>query len=90
MTTQDRKLLEGAGLSPEDIARTEEVLRIWEVETLFLRCSFCGKPCIVPEVRLRQFRRKKPPSVLFQKFPVGYRDRDGDIICGPCDDAQWQ
>jgi hypothetical protein len=90
LTREDRKQLEASGLSPEVNARTEEVLRTWEVEALLLPCYRCGKPCISPEVQLRQYRHKKPPSELFQRFPLGFRDDDGDIFCAPCDDARWQ
>jgi hypothetical protein len=90
MTAQDRQRLEALGLSAEVIARAEEVLRVWEVETLFVTCSLCGQACISPDVRKRQYRRKTPPAELFDKAPLGFRDDDCDIVCWPCDDARWQ
>jgi hypothetical protein len=90
MTAQDRQRLVALGLSAEVIAKTEEVLRVWEVDVLFVTCSVCGKPCISPEVRKRQYRRKTPPAELFHKAPLGFREDDGDIICWPCDDDRWQ
>lgn len=90
MTAQDLKQLQRLGLSAEVIAKTEEVLRVWEVESLFVACSSCGQLCIHPDVRRRQYRRRKPPAELFDKTPLGFRDEAGDIVCFPCDDAQWQ
>jgi hypothetical protein len=90
MTAQDRKTLESCGVSPEAISKIEEVLRVWEVEQLLFSCSYCGKPCINPAVRKRQYRRKTPPAELFLKIPVGLPDDDGDIVCWPCDNARWQ
>ena len=91
MNAQDRKRLEELGFSPEVIAKTAEVLRIWEVEELFVLCSYCGKPCITPEVRNRKYRRKKPPSELFWNTDIlGFKDDDGGFICRVCDDAEFQ
>jgi hypothetical protein len=39
MNTQERKRLEELRLSQEVIAKTEEVLRVWEIEESFLTCS---------------------------------------------------
>ena len=90
MTAQDRKMLEELRLSQEVIARTEEVLRVWEVEELFVVCSYCSKPCINPDVRRRQFRRKKPPADLFLKAAIGFRDWEGRVICWACDEDEFQ
>jgi hypothetical protein len=90
MNPQDRKRLEELQFSPEVIWKTEEVLRIWGVTELFVLCSWCGNPCINPEIRNRKYRRRKPPSELFWKLALGFRDDDGTIICRPCDDARFQ
>lgn len=90
MHPQDRARLVTLGFSPEVVARTEEVLRVWEVEILFTTCTYCRKPCFVPELCTRQTkRRKKLPADLFLKrHLVSRRDRDGDPRCYPCED--WQ
>jgi hypothetical protein len=90
MKPQDRKRLEELRLSPEVIAKTEDVLRVWEIEDLFVVCSFCGKPCINPKLRRKQYRRKKPPAELFEKIELGFEGHDGSIICWSCDNAQFQ
>lgn len=88
MNVEDRKRLEQARLSPEAIAKLDEVLRVWEVDRLFVTCGYCGTPCISPEVRKHKFRRKKPPSELFWKVPLGFAEPDGDFICVPCYDRR--
>jgi len=90
MNVQDRKILESLNFPSEAIAKTEDVLRLWEVDELFVLCSYCGKHCINPKVRNRKLRRKKPPSELFRIAELGFDDRDGRFICWPCDEKQFQ
>lgn len=92
MIPQDRARLVTLGYTPEVIARTEEVLRVWEVEVLFTTCAWCKKPCFVPELCTRQTkRRKKLPADLFlNRRLLSVRDRDGEPRCQPCDDWQFE
>lgn len=90
MTSWERTQLERFGLSVEAIAKTAEVLQVWEVEEILVTCSYCRKLCINPDVRKRQYRRKTPPTELFLKVPVGFRDKVCAVICWPCDEDQFQ
>ncbi|MEO1618378.1 MAG: hypothetical protein AAFV88_21175 [Planctomycetota bacterium] len=90
MNAQDRKRLEELDFPSDDIAKTEEVLRIWGVDELFVLCFYCGKHCISPKVRNSKFRRCKPPSDLFRIAELGFNDRDGRVICWPCDEERFQ
>ncbi len=90
MTEQERKYLEAAGLSADIIAKTEEVLQVWEIELLLVICAFCDRLCLNPLISKRQYRRKTPPSELFLKLRLGLPDKFDGIICLPCDNARWQ
>ncbi len=92
MTAQDRTRLESLGFSTDTIARTEDVMRVWEMEDLFTTCEYCHKTCYRPEAcSKRQYRRKKLPAELFLKRELlGFRDSEGAVICWPCDEFQFQ
>lgn len=92
MNPRDRKRLEDLGFAPEVIAKTEEVLRVWEMEDLFTTCTYCHKSCYRPEiVSKRKYRRKKLPSeLLLKRELLACRDSQGDVICWPCDDFQFE
>lgn len=91
MNPRDRKRLEDLRFSPEVIARTEETLRLWEIEDLFATCSRCGKPCYNPDLPKGKHLRKKLPVDLFLKRDLlGFRDRQGDVICWACDELEFQ
>jgi hypothetical protein len=90
MNVQDRERLESLGFPLADIVKTEDVLNVWEVKQLFVLCAYCGMHCISPNVRNSKFRRKKPPSSLFQIAELGFNDKHGRIICWPCDEKRFQ
>jgi len=91
MNALHRKRLAGLGFSPEVVARTEEVLQLWEVEDLFAKCSYCGKDCYAPDLPRGKYRRKKLPAELFwNRELLGFRDREGAVICWWCDEIQFQ
>lgn len=92
MNPNDRKRLEDLKFSAEVIARTEEVLRLWEIENLFAVCVDCGKPCYNPDLPRGKFRRKKLPADLFQRRELwSYRKkRTDEIVCWPCDEIRFQ
>jgi hypothetical protein len=92
MNPQDLVRLKDLRFSSEVIDKTEEVLRLWEIENLFTVCSYCDKPCFVPEVaNKRQFRRKKLPAELFlRRELISVRDELGDVVCIPCDDFNFE
>ena len=91
MNALHRKRLSDLGFSPEDIGRTEEVLRLWEVEDLFAKCSYCGKDCYHPDLPKGKYLRKKLPADLFWKRELlGFRDHAGEVICWWCDEMQFQ
>jgi hypothetical protein len=91
LNPQYRKRLEDLRFAPEVIARTEEVLRVWGEPELFATCSYCGKVCFHPDLPPGKHLRKKLPADLFLKREmVGFRDRAGEVICGPCDDFQFE
>jgi hypothetical protein len=91
MNPNDRKRLEALRFSPEVIAKTEEVLRVWGVEDLFATCSSCGKPCYGPDVPRRQYRRKKLPAELFWRRELfACRNSTGSVVCFPCDDFEFE
>jgi hypothetical protein len=91
MKPGDRKRLEDLHFSPEVVARTDDVLRLWDVEDLFAKCSYCGKPCFNPDLPRGKHLRKKLPADLFQRRElVGFRDESGEVICRPCDDFQFE
>jgi hypothetical protein len=88
---QDRKRLEQLGFAPEVIAKTEEVLKVWEVEELFVTCTYCGKPCFHPDLKRQRRHRKRLPADLFAKMEhVGFYDNQGEVICWPCDEREFQ
>ncbi len=91
MKAKDRKTLETLRFSPEVIAKTEEVLQLWEIEDLFATCSYCGRVCYNPDLPKGQHRRKKLPADLFWKRDLlGFRDTSGEVICWACDEEQFQ
>lgn len=90
MTLEDRKRLEELRISPEAIAKAEEVLAFWGVDQLFVTCSSCGRPCYNPKVPRRKHRRKRLPSELFwDSNNLGFEDPEG-VICWACDEAGFQ
>ncbi len=91
MNPHDRERLEALHFSVDVIERTEDVLRVWEFEDLFTRCSYCGQVCYNPDLSRRQYRRKKLPADLFLKRELlGFRDHEGGVICRACDEEQFQ
>lgn len=91
MNPNDRQKLEALRFSSEVITKTEEVLRFWEVQELFAKCSYCGKDCYNPDLPKGKHRRKKLPADLFLKPDLlGFRESLGKVICGPCDELEFQ
>ena len=91
MNPHDRKRLEDLRFSPEVVAKTEEVLRVWGVEDVFAKCSYCGKHCFNPDLpRGKHLRKKLPADLFLRRELVGFRDEDGTIICWPCDDFRFE
>lgn len=91
MNLQDRQRLEALRISPQAIAKAEEVLAFWGTDApLFVPCSYCGQPCYNPEIPRGKYHRKKLPSELFWDIDnLGFEDPEG-VICWPCDDARFQ
>jgi hypothetical protein len=92
MNPQDRARLVTLGYSAEVIAKTEEVLRVWEVSQLFTTCSMCHEPCFVPELSVRRTHRRKklPADLLLKRHLLSIRDREGNPRCHPCDDWKFE
>ncbi len=91
MTPLDRQRLIELGFTSEVIAKTEEVLQFWGVSPLFVTCYACGKVCHNPDLPPRKYKRKKLPAVLFHRYELlSKRDSDGDVLCLPCDDYQFE
>jgi hypothetical protein len=87
----DHKRLQDLRFTPDVIARTEEVLRVWGEPELFSTCSYCGKICFHPDLPGGKHLRKKLPADLrLRQELVGFRDRAGAVICWPCDDFQFE
>lgn len=89
MREQDRKHLEELRISPEAIAKTEEVLKFWGIEVLFVKCTQCGKLCYSPSVPGRYRRKKLPAELFYNRNLIGFTDRHGDVVCLPCEDANF-
>lgn len=87
MQDRDFAKLQELGFSAEVISKTDEVLRIWEIDRLFVECSYCGKLCYNPELPGRRFKRKKLPSELFwNQDLLGWLDvYSNKPICEPCE-----
>ncbi len=92
MNPQDRARLVSLGYSAEVIARTEEVLKVWEVDVLFTTCAWCRKPCFVPELcdRSKRKRKKLPADLFLKRHLLSVRDRDKEPRCVPCDDYVFE
>lgn len=91
MNAEDRTRLKGAGFSAEVITAVEEILRLWEIERLFTRCSYCGGDCYHPDLPKGKYRRRKLPAELFlNQERLGFRDELGDVVCWRCDDSHFQ
>jgi hypothetical protein len=91
MKANDHKRLEDLRFSPEVIAKTEAVLRLWAIEDLFATCSHCGRDCYNPDLPKGQHRRKKLPADLFWKRDLlGFRGTSGQVICWACDEEEFQ
>ena len=91
MRDSDRNKLLKLGFSTDVIIKTEEVLAVWEIETLFVTCPRCGESCFNPDLPGNKFRRKKLPAELkWNENLAGYRDRFGEIVCWTCDEESFQ
>ncbi len=87
----DRNQLELLRFSPDVIERTEAVLKVWGVEDLFAKCSYCGKVCLNPDLpRGKRLRKKLPADLFHRRELIGFREEDCQIICWPCDDFQFE
>ena len=91
MNSNTRKLLENLRFSVEVIDKAEEVLRVWKVEELFDKCSYCGNVCFNPDLpRGKHLRKKLPADLFLRRELVSLRDEVGDVICLPCDEYQFE
>ncbi len=86
MHSRDLALLQQLGFSAEVIAKTDSVLQAWEIDRLFVECSYCGKACYNPDLPGGRFKRLKLPSELFwNQELLTWWDRDDKPICETCE-----
>lgn len=91
MKNSDEKKLQKLKFSPEVIEKVKETLNVWGIDQLFTTCSYCNAVCYDPNVPRSRYRRKKLPAELFYDVSLmGFLNNDQAVICGSCDEEQFQ
>lgn len=91
LSAEDRRRLQDLGFKDDVIEKTDEVMTLWDVDCLFVKCSYCNKYCYNPNLPKGKHLRKKLPAALFWRYELcSVAEADGEPTCLPCDDFNFE